>query len=140
MRPFSNVKVDRIPWNVRARDQASQAALPTMVTDVTLRSPSRTVVVDTKYYVEALESRFGSEKLHAGHLYQLFAYVKNIERHQGSDMYAEGILLYPTVRRRFDFAYWYEDHHIRACTLNLNQEWPGVRKDLLAILDEPGDT
>jgi 5-methylcytosine-specific restriction enzyme subunit McrC len=55
-RTFPSVKVDRIRWSLRARDQASQGALPSMVTDVTLRSPNRTLVVDTKYYKQALET------------------------------------------------------------------------------------
>jgi 5-methylcytosine-specific restriction enzyme subunit McrC len=136
-RIFPSVKVDRIAWNLRPGDQKSEDALPTMLSDVTLRSRTRTLIVDTKYYVRPLDTRFDSEKLRAEHLYQLFAYVKNVERHQGSDIRAEGILLYPTVGRDFDFAYWYEGHHIRARTVNLNQEWPAVSRDLLAVLSEP---
>jgi 5-methylcytosine-specific restriction enzyme subunit McrC len=49
--------------------------LPTMETDITLRSGTRTVVIEAKYYRETLTRRYGKETLHSDNLYQLFAYL-----------------------------------------------------------------
>jgi 5-methylcytosine-specific restriction enzyme subunit McrC len=70
-----------ITWEAECHipDQASY--LPTMVTDVTLRSPLRTIVIDAKFYRQTLVNRHGGRpKIRSDHLYQLQAYMRNMER------------------------------------------------------------
>ena len=52
---------ERIYWNATSRRDEDLALLPSMLTDITLRSATRTIVVDTKWYREALQSYFGKE-------------------------------------------------------------------------------
>jgi|GEM_PF-3543589 len=44
----------------------------------------------------------GQSSVHSVHLYQIYAYLRNLERRGGPDAQAEGILLYPAVSQRID--------------------------------------
>ena len=68
-----------------------------MRTDVHLRNSKRAIIIDTKYYVSALQERFGKQTIYSSNLYQIFAYLKNAEKLGEIYKTAEGILLYPTV-------------------------------------------
>jgi 5-methylcytosine-specific restriction enzyme subunit McrC len=94
-----------ISWDATAPEQEHAAYLPMMRTDVTLRSAAETIVIDTKYYRKTLSSHMGSEKIWSSHLYQIFSYLKNLERAGGNDAKARGILLYPTVGKALDARY-----------------------------------
>jgi 5-methylcytosine-specific restriction enzyme subunit McrC len=103
--------------------------LPKMQTDISIKINDRKLIIDAKYYKETLQKYYDSEKIHSQHLYQLFAYLKNQE-----DEMAEGILIYPTVQKSLSLAYTHEGHTIRIETLNLNQDWRGVKAGLLRII------
>ncbi|MFO7891762.1 MAG: restriction endonuclease, partial [bacterium] len=71
-----------------------------METDISLRSSTRKIIIDTKYYKEALKGNFNTEKVLSGHLYQLFSYIENQKKPDDPlTQNCEGILLYPTVKR-----------------------------------------
>ena len=103
--------------------------LPKMQTDISIKINGRKLIIDAKYYKETLQKYYDSEKIHSQHLYQLFAYLKNQE-----DTKAEGILIYPTVQKSLSLTYTHEEHTIRIETLNLNQDWQGIKADLLRII------
>ena len=71
-----------------------------METDISLRDSNRTIIIDTKYYRKTLQSYFNSETIHSQNLYQLFAYMKNLESKDEQDAHAEGMLLYPVVNKK----------------------------------------
>lgn len=123
---------ETLAWNATALSEEAKAALPGMRMDITLRGNGRTIIIDTKYYREALQSNWGKETVRSENLYQLYAYLKNIEVEQGAQ--AEGMLLYPTVRRSLDLSYIIDNHPVRICTIDLAQEWKGIRHDLLELL------
>jgi 5-methylcytosine-specific restriction enzyme subunit McrC len=107
----------------------SGAFLPKMQTDISMKLGDRKLIIDAKYYTETLQKYYNAEKIHSQHLYQLFAYLKNQENPE-----AEGILIYPTTEKSLSITYTYEGHKISIETLNLNQDWQGIRADLLGIL------
>ena len=126
-----------IQWEAQALSWDDMRYLPAMRTDVTLRSRHRTIIIDTKYYPEALIEHFGQRKIISDHLYQLFAYLKNY-RSEPREISAEGILLYPTTSQPLDLAYAIGGHKLRIKTLQLNQPWPKIHTELLAlVLSEP---
>ena len=127
------VKSEWIEWESGSLDEKHKAFLPTMRTDVTLRSDERLIVIDTKYYRQTFVDYMGKERVRASHLYQLFTYLKNLETRQGP-MRVEGMLLYPSVNRQVLLDYNLGGHRIRVVTLNLNQPWPRIHKDLLDIV------
>jgi len=129
-----SAEVELIAWDAPAISPMHERYLPQMRTDVSLRSATRTIVLDTKYYPEALSRYMGGEKIRSDHLYQLFAYVKNLERNGGPDATCEGILLYPAVGEQLDLQYMAGAHALRVKTLDLDTDWQEIRAQLLNVI------
>lgn len=123
-----------LPWADVDGEPEDLTYLPKMRTDVTLRSSTRTIVLDTKYYASSLQSYFGRETIHSDHLYQLFAYLKNTPQAGSTVAPLEGILLYPVVGREIDLRYRVHGHPVRVVTLDLNQPWTEIRDRLLGLI------
>ena len=87
-----NVKRKQIPWAAEPLDDASAAVLPGMHTDIYLASVDRRIVMDTKYYKEAMAVHHGKRIIRPGNLYQLHAYLTNLASHREEDRFCEGIL------------------------------------------------
>ena len=124
---------ENIPWQAEAASAADLALLPAMITDTTLDSPARKIILDTKYYAAALRPRYDQLKLISPHLYQLYAYLQNQPTRPGQQL--EGILLYPAAAQAVDVRYTLGSHPVRVVTLDLNQPWPGIAAALLALLE-----
>ena len=107
--------------------------LPQMRTDVTLQFPKRRVILDCKYYPEALKSGQGEPKLRPGHLYQLMAYLQNSAA-ENHGIPLEGILLYPTNGVDLELDYKLLGFPIRIRTLDLSREWQVIDRNLRYIL------
>ena len=130
------VFAETISWQATAADAGALSLLPTMLTDTTLESPARKIILDTKYYAAALRPRYDQQRLIAPHLYQLYAYLQNQRPAPGQAL--EGILLYPattTAAPALDVRYTLGGHSVRVLTLNLHQPWPGIQADLLALVE-----
>ena len=130
-----SVKSEYIQWDAQALNTESAQYLPAMRTDVTLRSKHRTIVIDTKYYPEALTENYGQKKVRSDHLYQLYAYLKNCKSQGGAP---EGILLYPTTSRSFDLAFVMGENKMRVKTLQLDQSWQKIHAELCDLLTLSG--
>jgi 5-methylcytosine-specific restriction enzyme subunit McrC len=130
-----HVSASKIKWYCRILDEKSRAFLPEMRTDVTLSSRENMIIIDAKYYSQPLVFNEMKEQIRSTHLYQIYAYVKNAEHIDDSGKCCTGIMLYPTVDHDFDFKYEMEGHLIRFCSINLNQAWRGIHKDLLQLIE-----
>ncbi|MBU3130460.1 5-methylcytosine restriction system specificity protein McrC [Clostridium tagluense] len=130
------VKVYRENINWRL-DGLAKEYLPIMQTDISLewKDEDRKIIIDTKYYREAMKSYRGSEKLRTANLYQLFSYLKNIEMKSEKDRHVDGILLYPKVDKELNLNYSMEDHNISIYTVNLNCKWQDIHSRLLEIVN-----
>ena len=129
------VFAETITWQAQAAAPADLDLLPTMLTDTTLESPARKIILDTKYYAAALRPRYDRQRLIAPHLYQLFAYLQNQAPAPGQAL--EGILLYPAApapAAPLNARYTLGPHPVRVATLDLHQSWPGIAADLLALV------
>ena len=126
------VSAIQLEWDAEG-DTPSLDQLPAMNTDVFLSSPTDRIIVDTKYYGEAMQQRFSKRTLHSDNLYQIFSYLKNSERRGVEFANSRGVLLYPTVADELDFRVTIQGHELRAVTLNLNQDWKRIRSDLLGL-------
>ena len=124
--PQAKVYREDLRWKMSGE---SNTFLPKMQTDISIKLGDRKLIIDAKYYTETLQKYYNSEKIHSQHLYQLFAYLKNQENSQ-----AEGILIYPTTEKSLSLLYRHEGHKIRIETLNLNQDWQGIKEDLIKII------
>lgn len=123
-----------IQWNAVSAGGDIQK-LPQMKTDISLESSARKIIIDTKYYLSPLVTYFGKEKIYSGHLYQLFAYLKNVAARGGIHAHCEGILLYPTVDQELDEQYHVDGHGIRIRTINLNEHWKSIHTNLLKLVE-----
>jgi 5-methylcytosine-specific restriction enzyme subunit McrC len=52
----------------------------------------------------------------------------------------EGILLYPTVGVSLSHVYVLQGHRVHIATLDLNQHWEEIERQLLALVREPSAT
>jgi 5-methylcytosine-specific restriction enzyme subunit McrC len=117
-------------------DSAAADLLPTLNLDLCLTGSGRIIVLDAKYYRDSLQQHFGRQSLHSAHLYQMFAYLKNVPGTQGADA-IEGMLVYALADRPLDHSYRLHGHRVRITTIDLKQHWTGIRRDLLALLTAP---
>jgi 5-methylcytosine-specific restriction enzyme subunit McrC len=123
-----------IQWDAQVLNPGGAPYLPAMRTDVTLRSKHRTIIIDTKYYSEALAKNFGQRKIRSDHLYQLFAYLTNCKSRSDGQSPPEGILLYPTAAQSVELSYVIGGHTLKIRTLLLNQPWQKIHAELLNLL------
>jgi 5-methylcytosine-specific restriction enzyme subunit McrC len=128
------VKKERLDWFATATEGSDFKLLPQMETDVTLRSAGRTIIIECKYTESLFERRFFVNKLRSSHLYQLCAYLRNLEGNAEPDRSADGILLYPTAGVALDQSYRLHGHRVRVKTLDLNQPWTGIEGEMLSLL------
>jgi 5-methylcytosine-specific restriction enzyme subunit McrC len=126
-----------IAWHDARGTELNLQRLPVMRTDVLLEAHDRRIILDTKFYAEALRGRFESRKVDSGHLYQIFAYLEN--RTATLREPHEGILLYPVVDERFAFDFHLHGHRIGVRSVDLDQPWPAIRRDLLRLIGASGD-
>ncbi len=126
-----------ISWDITDGNETSKNFIPKMKTDVSLESKDKKIVIDTKYYKEALTQHFDKEKIKSENMYQIFSYLKNLESSNEINRNCAGILLYPTVTYKFDINITVHGHQISFKTINLNQDWQNIHKDLLAIIGLP---
>ena len=134
-RPDLSVKKEKISWFAQADNIEDLAYLPSMETDISIRNGERTLIIDAKYYKETLSSYFNAERVHSTNLYQLFAYLKNIEKGGGPDQFCEGMLLYPVVKQQVRLDYTVHEHRVRICTVNLAAHWTEISEELHELID-----
>ena len=129
------VSNDRFRWDIEAPDDQTNLLMPMMETDITLRSPQRVIVVVTKFSKSAFQRRYERDKLRSEHLYQLFAYLKNLESKGNGYPSADGILLYPTVDKPVHFTTTVQGHKLSVRTVDLSQPPATIREEILSLLE-----
>ncbi|MFM7009522.1 MAG: 5-methylcytosine-specific restriction endonuclease system specificity protein McrC [Betaproteobacteria bacterium] len=122
-----------INWDA-VRTSGSVSRLPNMRVDVFLRSPQRRIIIDTKYYANALQSYYDVESLHSGNLYQLFSYLRNAAGGDADFDGATGMLLYPCAGRALDEAFDIQGHPVKVATLDLAIPWTQIEDRLLDLV------
>jgi len=124
-----------LTWQADEFSPDCHGLLPTMQTDVTIDWPDRKLILDCKYYADALASgQHGNQRFRTDHLYQLHAYLSNAAVATGWDK-VEGMLLYPTngyaLNHRFRL---HGIHYVHLKTIDLNQSWKTIETNLKKLL------
>ena len=133
-----NSLAEIINWNFSPDSEGNMQFFPRMKTDITLTSSDEKRILEVKYYPEALvQNQFGMERFRSAHLYQLYAYLSNLalEPSHPGNKNCMGILIYPTVSTHVDEVYKLAQHTIRIYTLNLNQPWQNIHRDLIQLVE-----
>jgi 5-methylcytosine-specific restriction enzyme subunit McrC len=100
-----------------------------MKTDICLTSKGHRIIIDTKFYAEALAGQF-DKRLSSPNLYQMHTYLSH-PREIDTGKTLEGILLYPLVNDEIRAAYKFDNFTLRAETINLMDKWASIRERLL---------
>lgn len=124
----------RLNWNATAVDNRDLAFLPSMMTDVTLAGTGRTIVIDAKYYRDALQTHHNARTIHSSNLYQLMAYLRAEAASRGPERSVQGILLYPVGRQKIDLQYVIDGFPVRLYALDLGQHWSAIEQDLQQLI------
>jgi 5-methylcytosine-specific restriction enzyme subunit McrC len=114
-----------LKWNARGTSE-NLAVIPVMKTDVSLYSKKRSIIMDCKFYKEAMAGYYGNDKIHSANLYQLYAYLRNAD-YNPKWAKSDGILLYPAIGEEFDYTFEIDEHPIRVASVNLNCRWEDIQ-------------
>lgn len=126
----------RVRWmDAQGATESDHALIPQMQADVLLDAPDRRIILDAKFYGEALSDRWGAPKLRSGNLYQLLAYLRNREATEPGGARHEGVLLYPVVGRPVAADIRLEGFRIQARGIDLTQHWRRIHEDMLSVVD-----
>lgn len=119
-----------IGWDITSGEALS--LLPKMKTDISLYSKKskKLLIVDTKYYPNALQMNFDHKSFISSNMYQIYSYVQN----NSFDGEVSGMLLYPTVDYSLDEDTTISGNKFHVKTLNLNQEFIFIRQQLMDIV------
>ena len=132
-----SVRREDILWDAKAISNTDMSFLPKMQTDISLEGKGKKIIIETKYYVDALSSRFESEKFISSNMYQIYSYLRNLENKDNNslNLSCEGILLYPTVGYSLNQQYQLGTHLLKIKTVNLQNEWRKIEDELLSLWD-----
>lgn len=131
-RVFPRVERTQIRWCVEGE---TNGLLPGLNTDITLRRPGHTVIIETKCYGAPLVTgRFGKGvRLRSKDLCQLVAYLTNLKSDSAR---VAGVLLYavdrptlPATKMRL------LGHDVQVLELDLNQPWRALDRALRDVVE-----
>lgn len=128
------VGVEIIKWQAEAIGDSSLSYLPSMKTDISLTSADRKIIIDAKYYKEAMVTHFDTEKFRSAHSYQMYAYMSNAVQNSDTHRSIEGVLLYPTVEKSFVQMFKVKDYRLTFRTINLAGSWQEIDRTLRDIV------
>ncbi len=132
-REQDDFEVGRQTLQWRAEGAPDQLALlPRMQTDISLAAPGRRIIIETKFYREALQYHHDIGRARSAHLYQLFGYLRNAPV-LPDEPPVEGILLYPASGPPPAMDVVVHGHRVRLATLDLGAPWSAIRARLLAL-------
>lgn len=136
-RPDLNPAHTQVKWDFRG-EVVHGEQIPDMKTDITLQKDGKTLIVDAKYYGHILKAsrQNARKKLPSANLYQIFAYVKNMDREATGSV--SGLLLYAKTNELNvpECKCNIGGNQIGAETLNLNCDFEGIKKQLDRIVNE----
>ncbi|NLY72346.1 MAG: 5-methylcytosine-specific restriction endonuclease system specificity protein McrC [Tissierellia bacterium] len=89
--PEIKASAPRINWQI---DDDMDQWLPIMQTDIVLSKDNKHLIIDAKYYSKTMRKNYDKRSLHSANLYQIFSYVKNMEKEKGEEAVISGMLLY----------------------------------------------
>lgn len=134
--PNLTVSASQIPWSL---DDGFGAMLPSMQTDITLQRGNTVLIIDAKYYEHTTQMRYDRHTLHSNNLYQIFTYVKNKDySFEEQEHTVSGMLLYAKTEEEIqpDHVYQMHGNKISVRTLDLNQEFGEIERQLKGIVEE----
>ena len=130
------VRRESYKWAVEKESELFAERVPDLNTDISIIMPNEVLVIDAKYYAEALAQRLEGArfKYRRDHLSQLMDYLRVAERHHTKAV--QGMLLYPTVDQEIDDDGVLEGYRVKIATIDLSLPWESIHKKLLEVFTE----
>lgn len=125
----------KIKWDHQVTDSEQLKSSPEMEADLILESNERRIILDTKFYQEAMSEWHQTKKLQSAHLYQLMAYLRNREATKPEGARHEGMLLYPTVSAPVSVDLSLEGFSVKAHSIDLSQDWRSIHNSMLELIN-----
>jgi 5-methylcytosine-specific restriction enzyme subunit McrC len=125
----------KLDWDVGKGSDTQY--LPLMHADAVLRSKcrQRILIIDAKYYRDALVAKFGKDLVRSSHLYQMTSYLRSLPMKSAN---ATAMLLYPQSGSPVCLNYDLSGHKVRVRTLDLGQPWRNVDQALRELVADIG--
>ena len=123
-------------WNATPRQGADPSLLPVMNTDITLERPSRSTIIEAKFYGGgAFTGRHNQPKFRSDHLYQLYAYLDNRSATMTeADGELTGLLLYADVTGGNITEPWtIGRHQMTIASVDLSAPWKEIHDRLMQL-------
>lgn len=135
---YKNVKKEGLVWQNVFLESGLDDLLPSMETDICLSNETSRLIIECKFYESAFQSRKISEeettgKFISGHIYQLYAYLKNLEIKHG--IKTSGMIIYPENGRKINSFYNFQGHDVLIKTINLSMEPKEIEEELINCLE-----
>lgn len=132
----ADVSSSRLRWQVeQSSDELFLERVPSLLTDISIVSNQSVVVIDAKYYEEALISnQRGSFKYRRDHLSQIMEYLRASNRKFGRNN-SFGILLYPAAGSDINNFGSIEGYPIRVATVDLSKPWTEIKSKLISLYE-----
>ena len=103
-----------------------------MITDITLENDNNKIIIEAKYYKEALIENFDVLKFKSSNLYQIYSYLMNVKTKPNQKL--TGILIYPQNGYEIDASLKLNNLILNIKTINLNKNWIDIKKRLLDLI------
>lgn len=131
--PEYKANPDAIPWNI---DDGMVEFLPSMITDITLKSRDKILIIDAKYYKNTMQTNYNVSSIHSGNLYQIYAYVKNLDKDNTGKV--AGMLLYAKTQEQITPSnkYLMGGNTVWVRTLDLNLPFTQITDQLEKIVED----
>ena len=133
--PELKANADRIPWDLKDTENSVIDFLPAMQSDIVLHGENgHCLIIDTKYYTKALITHQNKTTLHSANLYQIFSYVKNMDKDHSGNI--SGMLLYAKTSEDItaDMDANIGNNRFLVRTLDLNVEFDKIKEQLDALV------
>ena len=123
---------DKVDWDT---DEGKLDLLPTMQTDITLKTSNKTLIIHAKYYAHNLQTQFDTQSIHSGNLYQIYTYVNNMKAKKQGEV--AGMLLYAKTDELIqpNNQFVISGNQITVTTLDLNLPFTAIAEQLEQIVD-----
>lgn len=134
--PKTKARAAQIDWNI-IEETTDTSVLPIMQSDALLSMGERTLIIDTKYYSQVMQERYGKEKLRTSHLYQIRTYVNEYDSEHLHNV--DGMLLYAKTKEEAleDALIAHKDgYNLFIRTLDLNTDFEAIKNRLDSFIAE----
>lgn len=134
--PAIKANASQVAW---ALDDGFDELLPIMQSDIMLTYGDKVLIIDAKYYSHTTQQRYETNKLHSGHLYQIFTYVKNMSSgFKEETREVSGMLMYAGTDEDFQLqekVYHMSGNRITVRTLDLNRDFSEIAAQLNRVVE-----